>query len=76
MLSPEEDVVYLRKDGEEIRILKNSGNNNKRVRIQVDNRSFDNNAEYNRYKLTIPQKFLKESGYKRGESLYVMPDYC
>ena len=68
LLSPEKDTVYLRKAGENIHISRNDMDKSKKVQIQIDNRSLDNKTEYNRYKLTIPKKFINETCYKRGKS--------
>ena len=68
LLSPTKNIIYLKHQDDKLFILKNNEKNTKKVRIQVDNRSIDNITEYNRYKISIPKKFIKEKDYKRGKS--------
>jgi len=68
LLSPEDDIVYLTKNKEKIHIYTEAVDNSKKVHIQIDNRSQKNNVEYNRYKLTIPKKFITKTNYKQEKS--------
>jgi len=68
LLSPEDDIVYLTKNKEKIHIYTEAVDNSKKVHIQIDNRSQKNNMEYNRYKLTIPKKFITKTNYKHEKS--------
>lgn len=71
LLSPVGDIVYLKGCDDRILVLDSVDEGAKRVRIQVDNGSGDSLGDFNRYKISIPKKFIREDEYRRGES-YMM----
>lgn len=68
LLSPAGDIIYLKSYDDRILVLNSVDEDAKRVRIQVDNSSVDNLGDFNRYKISIPKKFINEDEYRRGES--------
>ena len=68
LLSPMGDIVYLKGCDDRILVLNSVDEDAKKVRIQVDNSSVDNLGDFNRYKISIPKKFINEDDYRRGES--------
>lgn len=68
LLAPEDDIIYLKKEDDKIILQKNMCADGRRVKIQVDNKSLNKKREFNRYKISIPKKFITENCYERGKS--------
>lgn len=68
LISPKDNIIYLKKKNDKIILQRDMDAASKKVKIQVDNKSLENEHEFNRYKISIPKKFIEETGYERGKS--------